>query len=247
MIYFINISFSCFVIKNLTFQLTSIMKKPIILFIICFFNITELFAQSAKIQNTKLKLSATYDSLIVNYDLIGELPANEVKLNITDSLGTPVFVKTVTGDVGNNIQPGLEKTIYWNMGADGFDVFNTKFLASVTGIVYLKKELKQKKELWIPWLYIASAASATGGVLAHLKANSLYKSYQPSSITTSAEQHRKDVKMYDAISYGAFGAAGGLAIAGVVVHIKHNQKKKALLLSYVPCADGALMSLSCNF
>lgn len=223
------------------------MQKQSILIILSLFCVIGLFAQESKIENTRLTLSSSNDSLIVNYDLLGQLPAFGVKLNITDSLGKPFQVKTVNGDMGDNIQPGLDKTIYWNMDADGFDIFNTKMLASVSCETYLKKQLKQKKDVWIPWLYIASGASAAGGVFAHFLANSYYDKSQTVSTTNSAEKYHANANLMDAVSYGAYGVAGGLAVVGVMVHIKHIRNNKELQIAYQPLVDGALMSLSYNF
>lgn len=206
---------------------------------------TVLFAQPSKIENTRLSLSTTADSLIVKYDLTGKYPAFNVKLEVSDSLGKTIPAKTVTGDIGNNIMQGTDKTIIWNMSADKTDVYGSLLYARVTANIAIPA--KVKKEVWIPWLYIAAGASAATGVYAHLKANSIYEEYSPSAQTDEAEQYRADVQRYDNISKIAFGAAGGFGIAGVIVHIKHNQKKHAMALSYIPVTDGAVVGLTCNF
>lgn len=222
------------------------MKQTTII-LIAFFWATVLFAQTSRIDNTRLSLSKTADSLLVRYNLTGIYPAFNVKLEVTDSLGITIPAITLSGDVGNNVNVGVDKIIYWNMNADKANVYGTQLFAKVTANIAIPAKVKKQQKIWIPWLYIAAGASAATGMYAHLKANSIYDNYSPSSQTDEAEQYRANVQRYDNISKVAFGAAGGFGIAGVIVHIKHNQKKHAMSLSYIPVTDGAVVGLTCNF
>jgi len=226
-----------------------------VLFVFSIFKLNITLAQTSSIENTRLFLSTTTDSLIVKYNLIGNLPAFDLKLEVTDSIGNRLIAKTVSGDVGNNILPGTDKIVYWNMKADNIDMSGKSIFVKVTANITIPSIVntivppmqKVKGKAWIPWFYIASGVSAASGVLFHQKANQIYNDYLTSSITDDAELYHADVKRYDMISKISFGAALGFGITGVIVHIKHNQKKHAMSLSYIPVTDGGIIGLTCNF
>ena len=206
---------------------------------------TCLVAQESKMENLRLKLSQSADSLMVNYDFSGKRTAFDVRLRVTNQQGQTFKLRNVTGDIGNHIQPGNDKTVIWDMKADQADVSGTRLLVNVTGKVFIPA--KVKKEIWIPWLYIAAGISAATGTYAHIRANKIYKDYTPSSMTDEAEKLYKDYEGMLKLRNGAFGAAGGFGIAGVVVHIKHNQKKRSVALGYLPVNEGAIVGLNLKF
>ncbi|MDA3880318.1 MAG: hypothetical protein PF436_08025 [Prolixibacteraceae bacterium] len=222
------------------------MKKVILLIIFGIFSYT-VKSQTPIISNTEIHLSQSMDTLIVNYDLSAPKTVDLIKFNITDSLGGSIQTKAVFGDVGKNIVPGQGKLIYWDLNADNFDIYSTPIFASVTGEFYQPRFIPQEKERWIPWLYIASGACAIGGTVAMLRANTLFNTYQSQSNTFQAEQYHKDVNLYTNISNYAYALSGGLAIAGVVVHIKHNQKVNQLQLSYNTTSVGCSIALNYQF
>ncbi len=252
--------------KNKLSQTNLRMKRIIILF---FFSaiFTGLAAQQSRIENTWFWLSSTTDSLIIKYDLTGNQNAFNVTLEVSKKTGQNVKLKNVFGDIGNDIRPGKNKTIIWNMKNDNADVYGSKLLVKVTGRVFvaeiIEKETwvhrlkkvtesvflpeKVKKETWMPWLYIAAGVSATTGIYSHIRANQLYNSYPLSAVTDDAEQIRNDTNRKLVMRNVAFSAAGAFGAAGVVVHIKHNQKKKALEISYSPLPDGGAFGFTCKF
>jgi hypothetical protein len=219
--------------------------KRIITLIVYILLFTSLTAQESRFENVKLKLSQSNDSLIVNYDLSGKRTAFDVKLLVTNQEGQLFKLRNVTGDIGNHIRPGKDKTIFWEMKVDQIDIFNTRLLVKVTGKVFIPETVKKK--IWIPWLYIAAGISAATGTYAQIRANRIYEDYPPSSTTDEAEKLYKDYNRMLKLRNGAFGAAGGFGIAGVVVHIKHHQKKRAVSISYLPAPEMAIVGLNLKF
>ena len=70
------------------------------------------FAQTVIVKKVEL----TGDIIIVHYDLDDGNPNNEYQLNLyssKDNFGTPL--KKVKGDVGNEVKPGVDKKIEWNI------------------------------------------------------------------------------------------------------------------------------------
>lgn len=213
--------------------------------IICNLLLTSLVAQQSRIENAWIRLSLSTDTLIVNYDLTGKRPAFDVKLSVSGQNGEIYKPLNITGEVGNLIQPGKNKTIFWDMKADQFDLSGKNLMVKVTGKVYIPESVKKK--IWIPWLYIAAGLSAATGTYAHFQANRIYDDYQVAALTDKAENLYKDYERMLMIRNGAFGAAGGFGIAGIAVHIRHIQKKNALTVSLLPVPDGAVVGLNLNF
>lgn len=218
--------------------------KGIFTIIICTLLFNNLIAQQSKIENVRLNLSKSNDSLVVSYDLTGKRILNSVKLNVQSEEGQQYSPRKISGDIGIVI-PGINKTITWDMKAENADVAGKTLIVKITGKEFVPAGLKKK--VWIPWLYIASAASAATGLYAHIRADQLYKDYPPSISTDEAEGIYADVEKMQSIRNVAFGAAVGLGVAGVVVHIKHNQKQKALALSYTNLHQGGMVGLTLNF
>jgi hypothetical protein len=219
--------------------------KKIIILIIGSLLFTSLVAQQSKIENLKLKLSQSADSLVVNYDLSGNRTAFDVRLNVTNREGQKFTLQHITGDVGNLTQPGKDKTITWDMKADQADIFGSSLLVKVTGKVFIPGTIK--KTIWIPWLYIAAGISAATGTYAHIRANRIYEDYPPSFGTDKTEKLYKDYERMLIYRNVAFSAAGGFGAAGVVVHIRHIQKKKDLAISCLPISEGAVVGFNLKF
>jgi len=211
---------------------------------ICSLLFTGLRAQQSKIENVKLQLSTSADSLIVNYNLSGKRSLHAVKLDVRSREGQKYFPRSLSGDVGTVI-PGINKTIIWDMKADNADVADNMLVVKVTGKAFIPAQIKKK--VWIPWLYIASAASAATGVYAHIRAYQLYKDYPPSSSTDEAEGIFANVERMQNLRNVAIGAAGAMGVTGIIVQIRHNQKQKALMLSYSNLHQGGLVGLTFKF
>jgi hypothetical protein len=219
--------------------------KRLTTFIICSLLFTGLVAQQSKIENIKLQLSQSADSLIVNYDLSGKKTAFNVKLNVTSQEGQIYKLRNVTGDVGNHIHPGKDKTITWDMKADQAEVAGHKLQVNITGKFFIAEIVK--KEVWIRWLYIAAGISAATGTYTHIRSNKIYDDYKIATLTDGAENLNKEYHQMLNLRNGAFGAAGVFGIASVVLHIKKIQKKRDLAISCFPVPEGAIVGLNLTF
>ena len=204
-------------------------------------------AQNSVIENVRLRLSITNDSLIVTYDLTDNMQASDIKLEVTTEEGIPVQVRSVSGDIGNFITPGNDKTIVWNIAADSIDVFGSRLLVQVTCDVPVTLT-KIKEKTWVPWFYIAAGASTATGVFAHFNVKNIYTAqYLTANTTPDAALYNSRVSTWETVRDVAFGAAGILGTIGVVVHVKHRQEVRSLSLNYYPCRNGAEFALTYNF
>jgi hypothetical protein len=218
--------------------------KKLLTFICCNLILFSVFAQHSGFENIRLKLSQSSDSLMVNYDLTGEKAAFNVTLDIKSEEGQQFYPRIISGDIGT-ICPGVNKAILWDMKNDLVNLPGKTLLIKVVGNIFIPEPAKKK--IWIPWLYIASAACAATSIYAHTRVNRLYEDYNPSEWTDEAEDiHSEVVKMQNLRNVMA-GAAGVLGAAGVVVHIRHIHKKKEAALSYIPQNDGGAIILTFNF
>ena len=219
----------------------------------------QLAAQVSSIENTKVSLSTTLDSLIIHYSVVGEAPVNNVHVEIIDTTGNLVEAKTLYGDVGNNILPGDNKTIIWDMAADGFNkrniILNAMVVADLVVESFYEKEIvetppviiKPDKDRWMNWWFVAAGASATAGVLSYMKSNALYDDYNSIANTTDANNQHGKIKDYDMLGNIAFGLAGAFGVTGVIVQVKHNKQKKELAIRYKPVNEGAGIGLVFKF
>jgi hypothetical protein len=183
--------------------------------------------------------------MLVNYDLTGKRKAFNVKLEVTGDDRRVIKPKNIKGDIGNIVQPGKDKTILWDIKADQLDITGKTLSVKVTGNVFIPG--KVKKEVWIPWLYFAAGVCAASGTYAHIRSEKLYKEYQISALTNEAEKLHDDVDHMLMVRNVAFSAAGIFGVAGVMVHIRHIQKKKIVAISYIPIQNGGGLGLTCKF
>jgi len=220
------------------------MKKIHITIIFCLISFS-LLSQVSKIENTRVKISPSEDSLIVKYDLKGRREAFSVKLEITDHNDKPIHPKNLSGDIGNGIKPGRDKSIIWDMRSDGINLPGSLLKVRVSGNIFIPET--ETNKTWIPWLYIAAGASAITGTYAYLRANHLYKSYPQSSNSLESEHIHSQVDRNLMLSRVAYGATAVFGVAGVIVHIKHNRKKRSLVFNYLPLKDVNLIALTYKF
>ena len=202
-------------------------------------------SQESKIENTRVKVSPSTDSLIVKYDLKGRRDAFDLKLELTDQNNVIIHPRNITGDIGNGIKPGKEKSIIWDMKSDGIDLSGSRLMVRVNANIFIPETGTQKT--WIPWLYIVAGASAITGTYTYLRADHLYRNYPTSYNTLNAERIHSQVESNTTISRITFGAAAVFAVAGVIVHIKHNKNKRSLTFNYLPLKDAQIFALTYKF
>ena len=219
------------------------MKKLLFITIISLIG-PSLFSQSSKIENTRVTITPTNDTMLVNYDLAGKRAASSIKLEVKDLNNQIIQPKNIFGDIGNGIQPGKDKSIIWDMNADGLELSGSSLKVRVNGSVFIPSA---KKKVWIPWLYIAAGASAGVGTYASIRANQIYEDYPPSANTDEAEKLRADAEMMTTVSRVAFGAAAAFGTAGIIVHINHNKHKSNFALNYCPSKNANLFALTYKF
>jgi hypothetical protein len=219
------------------------MKSISIIVILCLTSFS-LLSQTAKIENTQVKISSILDTMYIHYDLTGKLKTGTIKLEVTDDKNKSVQPKNIFGDIGKGVKPGKDKTIIWDMNADGLDFSGSSLKVKVTGHVYIPAV---KKKVWIPWFYIAAGASALTGTYANIQANNLYNDYSQSSTTNEAENIHSDAENMLKLSRIAFGAAAVFGTAGIIVHIRHNKHKNSFALNYSTFKDANSIMLTYKF
>jgi hypothetical protein len=104
-----------------------------------------LLTQFASAQKINIQwVEITGDKIIVHYDLDDTNPNHEYAVNLLsskDNFGAPLT--RVTGDVGNEIKPGLNKKIVWDI---------TKELGNYKGDI----ELEIKGKFYLPFLKLSN-------------------------------------------------------------------------------------------
>ena len=220
------------------------MKQIHITFILILLSFSVL-GQVSKIENTRVKISSSADSMIVKYDLKGRQEVFNLKLEVTDQYNGIIHPQNISGDLGNGIKPGKDKFIIWNMKSDGIDLSGSQLKVRVNGNIFIPG--MGPKRTWIPWLYIAAGASGLIGTYAYLHANHLYQSYSPSSKTLEAENIHSKIDRNLMVSRFAYGATAVFGVTGVIVHIKHNKYKKSLAFNYLPLKDIHLFAVTYKF
>lgn len=205
-----------------------------------------------KIKNIVTEYSDTTGSITITYDLFSNVPLYHVKLEVTDSIGNIIIPVSLSGDLGDKVDPGTGKSIIWFFRDDGRDYNNEELCFKVLGKIPVspieeipKIKLKPKKEFWMNWWFIAAGASAVTGTYCKLKANNIYNSdYFISSTTSDANELNQQIRNLDNISTTAYAAAGAFTITGIIIQIKHN---KTVQLSYSANKQGAIFGLTYNF
>lgn len=89
------------------------MKKQILFHILIIFSFGSTLAQNVFI--TKPRLSFNGDNLIISYDIIADV-SNEkyfIWVKLIDNHGKEIGTKSLSGDIGKNVDPGYNKKIIW--------------------------------------------------------------------------------------------------------------------------------------
>ncbi len=122
------------------------MKKIRIVIILCLVG-SSLFSQTSKIENTQVIISTSTDTMYVKYDLTGKREAY-ITLEVNDQNNRIIQPKHISGDIGISIKPGKDKTIIWDMNADGLDLSGSSLKVRVRGNVFVP--VAEKKISYTP-------------------------------------------------------------------------------------------------
>jgi hypothetical protein len=98
---------------------TTFLLRSILFFFLLVINFFNVHGQ-AGVNISKPQLSLENNKLIIEYNIISGNPADEfnIQLRVTDSTGTLIKAKTLSGDIGDSINTGFNKTIVWDLFAD---------------------------------------------------------------------------------------------------------------------------------
>jgi hypothetical protein len=133
------------------------MHRLSITVIFCFVSFS-LLSQISKIENTRVTISPSTDTMNVKYDLKGKREAS-ITLEVKDQNKNSIKPRNIFGDIGKSIHPGKDKTIIWDMNADGLDLSGSSLKVKVKGTVFVptvKKKIKYTPPKWGCALAISS-------------------------------------------------------------------------------------------
>ena len=137
-------------------------------FLIFLFVFSSIFSYSQKIENVKFKQEES--KIIITYDLINGDASKyfEVSVEMSSDGGTNFSetVKTVSGDVGENIQPGKGKKITWDVLKDVTELSGSNFVFKIiaTGTGSIETVKAESSSGGIPtWVWIGGGALVVGG------------------------------------------------------------------------------------
>ena len=100
------------------------------------------------------------ETIVIHYNLTGD---NNQKYQVTISLADAqnhdytITSKSVNGDIGKDVEPGMDKTIVWNMTQDYPSGLEGE------GFVFTVDAVPQKKSSKT-WMYVVGGAAAVTGV-----------------------------------------------------------------------------------
>jgi hypothetical protein len=155
-----------------------IMRNFFYSFILIFlFIFSSVFSYSQKIENVSFKQDG--DKIIVTYDLVNGTVSKyfEVSIEMSSDGGSNFsdIMKTVSGDAGENIQPGKNKKITWDVLKDVKELNGNNFVfkVSATGTGSTETVKAESTSGGIPtWVWIGGGALVLGGAAAILLSGS---------------------------------------------------------------------------
>jgi len=151
------------------------------------------FSQTSKISKPALEIEGK--SLIVKYDLNGDRDdIFDVSLELMNSNGENIDVKTLSGDIGENITSGLNKTIILDFSEFSEELqesVSVRVIAEILNKHYSKGGLLLRSAVWPGWgqsklkksrpywlIGIVGYASAAGAVVYNQKSINSYNQYK---------------------------------------------------------------------
>lgn len=112
--------------------------KLIVLLIINAFGTSQLFSQTAVIENVQYYFEKTSKQIVITYDISNYEEDNtfNIELLFIDGKNQKIEPKSVTGDIGINIKGGKNKKINWDLYNDISELSETaKPILKITSVI----------------------------------------------------------------------------------------------------------------
>lgn len=229
------------------------MKYFIIIVIILFSGLTSVFSQEVK----NIRISQNGNRVNVLFDLAETSKTYKVDLYVTtdDGITWTGPLKSVSGDVGNNVPFGSNRQIIWDIVSEkGLDEGYMQFKvvaeslnieqASTGKTNDTNAEFKKYKTGKTISLTLALASAGTG-IFAYIQGNKLYDEYKTAT-DNAADLHSK-IQTYDLIYPIAFALAGASTVTFAIYAGKQNKLKKQLSFQPIPIRNGGGLLLTYKF
>jgi hypothetical protein len=232
---------------------------PVFSFLFLFLVSLSFLTQAQEVKN--IRVTQTGNNVNVLYDLAGEGQTFKVDLfySVDDGQTWKGPLKSVSGDTGLQIIPGVNKQITWNpLGEEGVEegYMQFKVVAETTGMpasIQVKSDIRQpavdlnlrKYKTGKTVSLTLALASAGTGIYSYLQGNKLYDEYK--TATDDAAGLRSRVETYDIIYPVAFAVAGASTVSFIVYSAKHRKAKKELTFQPVPLQNGGGLAVSLTF
>ncbi len=229
---------------------------PFLLIFLSFAQGNDLNAQKIKV--VTLSIQDIDNKLVINYDFVKskEKQHFKVTLQITSSSGNPITIKSLSGDIGEDIPGGPDKQIIWDYNADGIvlqDKINIEIFAdliidesepvkSISGgkAILLStivpglglSGLDKGKPYWL--MGIAAYGTLGYSYILNKKANENYDSYLANTDKDINDELLSDSQSQNKLSKTmACTAAGiwGINMIWTAIKAKNRNKKNIGLLS----------------
>jgi hypothetical protein len=218
------------------------------------------FIFSANAQEVKnIRVSQEGNWVNILYDLSGKGQSFKVDLfySVDDGKNWEGPLKGVTGDVGENVKPGKNKQITWDVLAEPQIEEGYMQFMVIAETAETSEPIKAKTEVSKPDISFRKyktgktisltlgIASLGTGIYTYLQGNKLYDEYQ-SATEDAADLHSK-VEMYDMIYPVAFIVAGASTVSFIICSAKQGKAKKKLSFLPIPLHNGGGLAVSFQF
>ena len=219
--------------------------------------ILNMAASAQEIKN--IRVNQEGNRVNVLYDLAGKGQTFKVNLfyTVNDGQSWQGPLKGATGDVGDKVQPGLNKQITWDLLSEtalkeGYLQF--KVVADVSEVsmptdkatIDPNSNLKNSKYKTGKTISLVTAIVSAGtGIFATIQGNKLYDEYQ--TATDDAADIHKKIETYDIITPVAFAIAGASTVSFIIYSSKYGKAKKQLAFQPYPLQDGGGLAVSFKF
>ena len=194
-----------------------------------------------------------------------------ISIEVKKQNGEPIVPKSISGDLGDNIKPGNNKIIVWDLEQDTIYLNNEEISLEVfceKQIKYISKGsivlmsvvlpgLGQSKMTGKPWWIggVAAYGALAGGFVFHKSCLDSYEQYKAEKTNASDRAELWDqVQKQNSISNIFFISAASIWVSNLIwvsVTPNTNEPRKHagvyLRPMAVPCYKGALVSLKLDF